>query len=91
LKNSLLAQFGARAFLELKHKVNIADVLQQKRVAIAEHKSQTKKLIDDPSWITLDQLSNGELMDCFYQDTEFFRCYAYGGDTNANHSASNGI
>ena len=79
LKNSLLAQFGARAFLDLKHKVNIADVLQQKRAAIAEHKSQTEKLIDDPSWVTLDQLSNGELMDCFYQDSEFFRCYLYGG------------
>jgi LmbE family N-acetylglucosaminyl deacetylase len=87
LKNSLLAQFGARAFLDLKHKVNVADVLQQKRAAIAEHKSQTEKLIDDPSWVTLDQLSNGELIDCFYQESEFFRCYPYGGDKDANHSA----
>lgn len=79
-KNSLLAQFGARAFLDLKHKVNIADVLQQKRAAIAEHKSQTEKLIDDPSWVTLDQLSSGELIDCFYQESEFFRCYHYEGD-----------
>jgi LmbE family N-acetylglucosaminyl deacetylase len=84
LKNSLLAQFGARAFLDLKHKVKIADVLQQKRRAIGEHKSQTEKLIDDPSWVTLDQISNGELMDCFYQDSEFFRCYSYGGDKDAN-------
>jgi LmbE family N-acetylglucosaminyl deacetylase len=80
LKNSLLAHFGARAFLDLKHKVNIVEVLQQKRAAIAEHKSQTEKLFDHPSWITLEQLSNGELMDCFYQEYEFFRCYLYGGD-----------
>jgi LmbE family N-acetylglucosaminyl deacetylase len=80
LKNSLLARFGVRAFLDLKHKVDIADVLSQKRRAIGEHKSQTEKLIDDPSWVTLDQISNGELMDCFYQDTEFFCCYPYGGD-----------
>ncbi len=80
LKNSLLARFGGRAFLDLKHKVNIVDVLQQKRAAIAEHKSQTEKLIDHPSWVTLEQLSNGELMDCFNQEYEFFRCYLYGGD-----------
>jgi len=86
LKNSLLAQFGARALLDLKHKVDIADVLQQKRAAIAEHKSQTEKLMDDPSWVTLDQLSNGELMDCFYQDNEFFRCYLYGGAEGAKDS-----
>ncbi len=86
LRNSLLAQFGARAFLDLKHKVDITDVLQQKRAAIAAHKSQTEKLMDDPSWVTLDQLSNGELMDCFYQDSEFFRCYLYGGAEGAKGS-----
>jgi LmbE family N-acetylglucosaminyl deacetylase len=88
LKNSLLARFGVRAFLDLKHKVNIADVLQQKREAIAQHKSQTEKLIDDPSWVTLEELSNGELMDCFYQDSEFFRCYTYGGVKGATGSGS---
>jgi LmbE family N-acetylglucosaminyl deacetylase len=79
LKNSVLTGFGVRAFLELKTEVNIAGVLKQKRAAIAEHKSQTEKLIDDPGWVTLEQLSNGELMDCFYQDREFFRCYTHGG------------
>jgi LmbE family N-acetylglucosaminyl deacetylase len=82
LKNSLLGHFGARAFLDLKHKVNVAEVLPQKRAAIAEHKSQTEKLFDDPSWVTLEQLSNGELIDCFDQEYEFFRCYLYGGDKN---------
>jgi LmbE family N-acetylglucosaminyl deacetylase len=86
LKNSLLAHFGTRAFLELNCKVNISQVLQQKRAAISEHKSQTEKLFDDPSWVTLEQLSNGELMDCFYQDYEFFRCYRFGGDNGTNFS-----
>ncbi len=80
LKNSVLAWFGVRALLDLKCEVNIADVLEQKRAAIAEHKSQTEQWIDDPRWVTLEQLSNGELMDCFYQDREFFRCYVYGGE-----------
>jgi LmbE family N-acetylglucosaminyl deacetylase len=83
-KNSLLAQFGARAFLDLRHRVDIGDVVQQKRAAIGEHKSQTERLVDDPGWVTLDQISNGELMDCFYQDSEFFRCYLHGGDNNVN-------
>ncbi len=80
LKNSVLASFGVRAFLDLRYRVDISDVLQQKRAAIAQHKSQTEKIIDDPSWVTLEQLSNGELMECFYQDSEFFRCYTYGGN-----------
>jgi LmbE family N-acetylglucosaminyl deacetylase len=80
LKNSVLAGFGSRALLELKHQVDIAGVLEQKRVAIAQHRSQTEKLIDDPRWVTLEELSNGELMDCFYQDREFFRCYTYKGE-----------
>jgi len=80
LKNSLLGGFGMRALLELRQQVNVADVLEQKRAAIAQHKSQTEKLIDDPRWITLEELSNGELMDCFYQDREFFRCYSYKGE-----------
>jgi LmbE family N-acetylglucosaminyl deacetylase len=79
LKNSVIAGFGTRALLELKQQVNIAEVLEQKRLAIAQHRSQTEKLVDDPRWITLDELSNGELMDCFYQDREFFRCYSYKG------------
>jgi LmbE family N-acetylglucosaminyl deacetylase len=80
LKNSVLAGFGARGLLELKHQVDIGGVLEQKRAAIAQHRSQTEKLIDDPRWITLEELSNGELMDCFYQDREFFRCYSYQGE-----------
>jgi LmbE family N-acetylglucosaminyl deacetylase len=80
LKNSLLGGFGMRALFELRQQVNVADVLEQKRAAIAQHKSQTEKLIDDPRWITLEELSNGELMDCFYQDREFFRCYSYKGE-----------
>jgi LmbE family N-acetylglucosaminyl deacetylase len=83
-KNSLLAHFGTRAFLELNYKVNISQVLLQKRAAISEHKSQTEKLFDHPSWITLEQLSNGELMNCFDQEYEFFRCYRYGGDKGVN-------
>jgi LmbE family N-acetylglucosaminyl deacetylase len=86
LKNSVLAGFGARALLDLKYQVNIADVLQQKRLAIGQHTSQTEKLIDDPGWVTLEELSNGEWMDCFYQDREFFRCYTYGGSDGAPSS-----
>jgi LmbE family N-acetylglucosaminyl deacetylase len=80
LKNSVLAGLGTRALLELKRQVNIAGVLEQKRLAIAQHRSQTEKLIDDPRWITLEELSNGELMDCFYQAQEFFRSYIYRGE-----------
>jgi LmbE family N-acetylglucosaminyl deacetylase len=90
LKNSVLAGFGTRAFLDLRYKVNIGEVLEQKRAAIAQHKSQTEKIIDDPTWVTLEQLSSGELMECFYQDCEFFRRYAYGGNVRQSKSLLSG-
>lgn len=86
LKNSVLAWLGVRAFMDLRYAVDIAGVLEQKRKAINQHRSQTEKLIDDPSWVTLEQLSNGEWMDCFYQDREYFRCYTYGAKNGAANS-----
>jgi LmbE family N-acetylglucosaminyl deacetylase len=83
LKNSLLAGFGVRAFLDLKYQVDITSMVEQKRAAIAQHRSQTEKLVDDPTWVTLEQLSKGEFMSCFYQNREFFRCYTYGGGDDA--------
>ena len=71
---------GRAPFWTSNIRVDIADVLQQKRAAIGQHTSQTEKLIDDPGWVTLEELSNGEWMDCFYQDREFFRCYTYGAE-----------
>jgi LmbE family N-acetylglucosaminyl deacetylase len=74
-KNSLDAAFGVRVFSELRYSVYIGDVLERKRAALSEHKSQMERIISDPRWITLGDISNGQFLDCFDQDYEYFRCY----------------
>jgi LmbE family N-acetylglucosaminyl deacetylase len=77
LRNSVNSLFGARAFADLRYAVDIADALEQKRAALAEHKSQMEQLIPSPEWVTLGQLSRGEFLQCFHQNWEFFRRYTF--------------
>jgi LmbE family N-acetylglucosaminyl deacetylase len=88
LWNSLFSWFGARAFLELKHSVYVGDVLEQKRTAIAQHRSQMEQLIPGSDWMTLGRVCRGEFLNCFYRDREFFRRYDYRGTdgTASSHS-----
>jgi LmbE family N-acetylglucosaminyl deacetylase len=76
-KNSLEAWFGARAFSEFRHSVYIGDVLERKRAALSEHKSQMDRIISDSRWVTLGDISRGQFLDCFNQDYEYFRSYDY--------------
>jgi LmbE family N-acetylglucosaminyl deacetylase len=74
IKNSALAAFGLQAVFGLNSAVDISDVQAKKRAALAHHKSQMERLIEDPHWVTLPQLSDGQFLGCFYQDFEFFHC-----------------
>jgi LmbE family N-acetylglucosaminyl deacetylase len=85
LRNSVNAFVGARAFMNLTHSVDIRDVLKQKRAALAQHRSQMQKLLSDPRWVTLEQVSSGDFLNCFEQNHEFFRRYDYrGSDAQAS-------
>jgi LmbE family N-acetylglucosaminyl deacetylase len=76
-KNCLRWFFGARAFVDLRYSVDIADVREKKLAALAEHKSQMQQLLPDPRWATLGQVANGDFLECFQQDREFFRRYTF--------------
>ena len=43
-----------------------------KRRALAEHKTQVARREDNPHWSVLGDVSNGEFLDCFFQDYELF-------------------
>lgn len=75
LRNTVHDFFGIRAFLDLRYSVRITDVLEQKKAALAQHRSQMEQIIPDPSWLTLGRLSRGQFLECFYQEREFFRRY----------------
>ncbi|MEL7035084.1 MAG: PIG-L deacetylase family protein [Cyanobacteria bacterium J06592_8] len=56
-----------------KCSVDIRDVLEQKQAALAEHKSQVTQLIPNPQWLTLQDISQGQFLNCFFQNHELFR------------------
>jgi LmbE family N-acetylglucosaminyl deacetylase len=53
--------------------VRIGEVLEIKRAALQQHRSQMQRLVPDPSWLTLGDVSNGEFLRCFFQKREVFR------------------
>jgi LmbE family N-acetylglucosaminyl deacetylase len=55
--------------------VYIGDVLDLKRAALNQHRSQMIRLIPDLPWQTLGDLSNGEFLECFFQEYEIFHRY----------------
>jgi LmbE family N-acetylglucosaminyl deacetylase len=59
--------------------VYIGDVLEHKRAALNQYRSQMTRLVPDPRWQTLGDLSNGEFLECFFQEYEIFHRYSLNG------------
>ncbi len=76
LHNSLMAGLGLRLYQEFRWWVDIREVLDLKRTALAQHRSQMTRLIAHPGWLTLSDVSNGEFLACFLQEHEIFRRYS---------------
>lgn len=52
--------------------VPVGDVLDVKRVALEQHRSQVLRLIPDAHWFTLADVSDGQFLARFFQDREIF-------------------
>jgi LmbE family N-acetylglucosaminyl deacetylase len=72
-RQSLSALFGLRAIAELRYAVDISEVLELKRDALAQHRSQMERIVPDDRWLTLNQIANGQFLSRFYHCREFFR------------------
>ena len=57
---------------DCRYSVYIGDVLQLKHAALDQYRSQMTRLIPDPRWTTLGDISNGEFLKCFFQQYEIF-------------------
>ena len=62
-------------FTHFRCYVNIKEVLVLKRIALNKHESQMTRLIPDKRWATLNDVSNGEFLKCFFQEHEIFYRY----------------
>lgn len=72
LKNTCKTGFGTVFLQEFRWVVDIEPVLDQKRQALEQHRSQMQRLLLDSEWATLADISNGEFLECFFQNYEFF-------------------
>ncbi|MGD1713938.1 PIG-L deacetylase family protein [Dapis sp. BLCC M172] len=76
LKNTLIYWFGLRVLGNCNCSLYIGDILTKKRAALEQYKSQMTRLINNPKWATLQDISNGEFLECFFQENETFRQYS---------------
>jgi LmbE family N-acetylglucosaminyl deacetylase len=72
-KASIKAKLGWQLIQEFNYRVAIDLVKSQKQLALAQHQTQMKRLIDNPNWRLLQDVSNGEWLECFFQTQEIFR------------------
>jgi LmbE family N-acetylglucosaminyl deacetylase len=74
-RNTLKTGLGFRLIKDFRHAVIIEDVLDEKRAALEEHRSQMTELLPDRGWPTLWGIAGGEFLACFFQERELFYCY----------------
>ena len=73
LKKSLTWGFGLTMVQEFRWAVPIQAVLPQKRSALAHHQTQFTEFRPNVNWVKLQDFSDGEFLDCFFQEYELFR------------------
>jgi LmbE family N-acetylglucosaminyl deacetylase len=71
-RNTLANRFGRRLLADFHHLVYVGDVLQQKRQALEQHRSQLQQLLPDARWLTLGDVAGGDFLACFFQEYELF-------------------
>lgn len=73
LKGAVRTQLGLRLLHALNRRVDVGDVLVQKRRALDQHRSQMTRLNGDLRWSTLVDVAGGSFLDRLLQPHEFFR------------------
>lgn len=77
IHNTFANVFGIRLLKDFGYSSFIGDVIGQKAAALNEHRSQMTRLLPDPGWLTLSDVSDGDFLACFFQDYEVFYRYRF--------------
>jgi LmbE family N-acetylglucosaminyl deacetylase len=77
LKNTLSTRVSLSLLRDFKCSVYIGDLLKHKRIVLEQYQSQMTQLIPNSRWLTLNDISNGEFLECFFQEHEIFRRTSY--------------
>ena len=70
---SAILTFELRLLKDFRCRVYVGDVLEQKRLALDQYRSQMTRLRPVAEWRTLPDLSDGQFLECFFQQHEVFR------------------
>ncbi len=70
-------QSWCRLFCDFDFRVDITDTLEQKQLALNEHKSQVQGLRDDVDWPVLADVSHGDFSACFVRRAEIFSSLSF--------------
>jgi LmbE family N-acetylglucosaminyl deacetylase len=72
---------GFQGLRDFRCSVYVGDVLEQKRAALEEHKSQVTRLRPETAWPILSDVSDGEWLERFFQPYEVFHRYTFSPET----------
>lgn len=69
---SVRQALGLRLVRQLDAGVDVSDVLERKRRALDEHRSQMARRDGDPAWITLEDIADGDWLAQLLRPSEYF-------------------
>ena len=72
IRQSARRRFGLQALSAFDRAVDVGDVLERKRAALACHQTQTIRYGGDEDWPILDDVAGGLFLDRFFQRFELF-------------------
>jgi LmbE family N-acetylglucosaminyl deacetylase len=75
MRLTVMAGFGLRMMSKFRSAVYIGDVLDRKRLALANHRTQMFRMIPRRKWPILSDVARGEFIRCFFQNYELFYRY----------------
>jgi LmbE family N-acetylglucosaminyl deacetylase len=76
LKNTITYRFGMNSIGDFNCGFNVTEVLERKRTALEQHRTQMRRVIENEEWLTLPDISNGQFLACFFTGREFFYRYS---------------
>jgi len=85
LQNTLSTFFGRRLLTDFNVALDVADVLEQKCLALEQHKTQMSSLLPEQGWLTLHDVAYDEWLACFFQKQEVYRRYPFPPDSSQPH------
>ena len=87
LKYAVSSPLGLGVFWGLPCCHDVRDALQQKRAALAQHRSQMEPLRPGGKWMTLADVAGGAFLECLVQEYELFRRYPANGPDQSSEAA----